>query len=76
MESFRDGFRILSGEAYRLKYVGGEKLLYLEEREFGGAKALVRYSRSLVYGDDITATCPTIEEFMYFYSKYAATNAR
>jgi ABC-2 type transport system ATP-binding protein len=71
MESFRDGFRILSGEAYRLKYVGGEKLLYLEEREFGGAKALVRHSRSLVYGDDITATRPTIEEFMYFYSKYA-----
>jgi ABC-2 type transport system ATP-binding protein len=71
MESFREGFRILSGEAYRLKYVGGEKLLYLEEREFGGAKALVRYSRSLVYGDDITATRPTIEEFMYFYSKYA-----
>jgi ABC-2 type transport system ATP-binding protein len=76
MESFREGFRILSGEAYRLKYVGGEKLLYLEEREFGGAKALVRYSRSLVYGDDITVTRPTIEEFMYFYSKYAESASR
>jgi ABC-2 type transport system ATP-binding protein len=71
MESFREGWRILSGEAYRLKYVGREKLLYLEEREFGGAKALVRHSRSAVYGEDITATRPTIEEFMYFYSKYA-----
>jgi ABC-2 type transport system ATP-binding protein len=71
MESFREGFRILSGEAYRLKYVGREKLMYLEEREFGCAKALVRHSGSAVYGDDITATRPTIEEFMYFYSKYA-----
>jgi ABC-2 type transport system ATP-binding protein len=70
MERFRESFRILSGEAYRLKYVGGERLLYLEEREYG-AKALVRHSRSVVYGSDITATRPSIEEFMYFYSKYA-----
>jgi ABC-2 type transport system ATP-binding protein len=70
MERFRESFRILSGEAYRLKYVGGERLLYLEEREYG-AKALVRHSRSVVYGGDITATRPSIEEFMYFYSKYA-----
>jgi ABC-2 type transport system ATP-binding protein len=70
MERFRESFRILSGEAYRLKYVGGERLLYLEEREYG-AKALVRHSRSVVYGGDITATRPSIEEFMYFYSKYS-----
>jgi hypothetical protein len=62
---------MLSGEAWRLKGVGKEKILCLEEREFGGAKALVRHTASEQYEEAITATHPSIEEFMYFYSKYA-----
>jgi ABC-2 type transport system ATP-binding protein len=69
IESFRDSYRILSGESWRLKAVGKDRILYLEEREFGGAKALVRHSQKAEYGDAVTVTRPSIEEFMYFWSK-------
>jgi ABC-2 type transport system ATP-binding protein len=76
IESFRDSYRMLSGEAWRLKGIGKEKILYLEEREFGAAKALVRHTASEQYEEAITATHPSIEEFMYFYSKYAEERKR
>ncbi len=68
IESFREGYRILSGEGYKIRLLPQERILYLEEKPYG-VKALVRHGRRNHYDKELQVNYPTIEEFMYFYSK-------
>lgn len=69
IETFRDSYRIVAGEKYKLKLIDSSKMIYLEEREYGGAKALVKHKKHDNYDSEIKSASPTIEEFMYFYCK-------
>lgn len=67
MEKFRDSYRIVSGESYKIRLLRQDAIVKLEEREFG-AMALVRHSRLLSYDKSLLVACPTIADFMYFMS--------
>ena len=66
MESFRDHYRILTGEAYLLKNLNKEYVLGIEEGKYS-SRALVKGKRN--YPEELKNAAPTIEEFMYLYSK-------
>lgn len=68
MEHFRDKYRIVRGERYKIKLLPEEKILAMEEKEYGTA-ALVEHSRLNRYDEKLSVTYPTIEEFMYYFSK-------
>lgn len=68
IESFREEYRIVSGERYKLLLIPKDRLICMEEKKYG-AKALVQHRKSYHYDAELTVTVPTIEEFMYYYSK-------
>lgn len=68
IESFRSGYRIVSGEKYKINLLPSDRIIYTEEKRYG-TKALVRHSRLNRYDESLQVTYPTIEEFMYFYGK-------
>lgn len=68
IESFRAGYRIVSGEKYKINLLPQDRIIYTEEKRYG-TKALVRHSRLNRYDESLQVTYPTIEEFMYFYSR-------
>ena len=67
MEKFRDSYRIVSGESYKIRLLRPDVIVKLEEREFG-ARALVRHCRLLSYDKSLLVAYPTIADFMYFMS--------
>lgn len=66
MEEFREHYRILSGEKYRIRNLRKEYVLGMEEGKYS-TKALVLNKRGLP--EELAAARPTIEEFMYLYTK-------
>lgn len=68
IESFRKRYRILSGEKYKIKLLQTEDLICIDEGAYG-AKALVKHHHYNDYDASLMVTVPSIEEFMYFYSK-------
>lgn len=68
MEQFREAYRIVSGERYRITGSGKQRIVALEETACG-AKALMRHGAGDTYDPELTVTYPTIQEFMYFYEK-------
>ena len=66
MEEFREHYRILSGEKYRIKNLRKEYVLGMEEGKYS-TKALVLNKRGLP--EELASARPTIEEFMYLYTK-------
>lgn len=68
IESFRSAYRIVSGEKYKINLLRQDRLIFTEEKRYG-TKALIRHSRLNQYDESLQVTYPTIEEFMYFYSK-------
>ena len=68
IESFREGYRIVSGEAYKIRLLPQERIVHIEEKPYG-AKALVKHRRQKQYDKELQVTYPTIEEFMYYTSK-------
>lgn len=68
IESFRDKYRILSGESYKVKLLKQEDIIHAEDRKYG-TKALVVNHGYSKYDGALTVTVPTLEEFMYHYSK-------
>ena len=68
IESLHERYRMVSGEAYKIKLLPKEKFIYLEENQYG-AKALVRHSRLNRYDASLKIAYPTIEELMYFYAQ-------
>lgn len=71
IESFRSAYRIVSGEKYKIDLLPQDRMIYTEEKRYG-TRALVRHSRLNRYDEALQVTYPTIEEFMYFYSKREA----
>ncbi|MCR5756041.1 MAG: ABC transporter ATP-binding protein [Acetatifactor sp.] len=67
LEQFRSKYRMVTGDKYQLKKLPEENLIHIEEGPYG-AKALVSHNRWVQYGE-LQVTYPTIEEFMFFYSK-------
>lgn len=67
MECFRDGYRIVSGEKYKINLLKKEVIIHMEEHRYG-TKALVIHKRHNEY-DSLVVNKPTIEEFMYHYTK-------
>ena len=65
MESFRDSYRIVSGEDYLIRNIPEKNLIGSDKGAYG-TKALVKHKRSVP--EELTSVPPTIEEFMYFYS--------
>ena len=68
IESFREDYRIVSGEAYKIRLLPKERIVHIEENTYG-AKALVKHRRHKEYDKELQVTYPTIEEFMYYFSK-------
>lgn len=68
IESFRAAYRIVSGEKYKINLLPQDRIIYTEDKRYG-TKALVRHSRLNRYDASLKVTYPTIEEFLYFYSK-------
>ncbi len=66
IESFREQYRIVSGEKYKINLLPKDAVLHIREGNYG-AKALVRHKRTFTY-EDLQVSYPTIEEFMYFFS--------
>lgn len=67
IEAFRDSYRMVSGEAYKIRLLQKEKIIHMEENSYG-AKALIAHSRLNHYDRELQVTHPAIEEFMYFYT--------
>lgn len=68
IETLRDSYRILIGEAYKLRLLDKDVLIHMEEGDYG-ARALVRHRWKYPYDKSLTVTVPTIEELMYFMGK-------
>lgn len=67
MEDFREQYRIVSGEAYKIKLLDKEDIIAMEQKKYG-AKALVRHHGYQHYDAQLAVTLPGMEEFMYFFS--------
>lgn len=68
IETLRDSYRLLTGEAYKLRLLDKEVMIHMEEGAYG-ARALVRHRWKYPYDKSLTVTVPTIEELMYFIEK-------
>lgn len=68
VESFRDKYRIVSGEKYKINLINKDNIIHMEERKYG-VKALVRHGIGTDYDKALQVTYPSFEEFMYYYSK-------
>lgn len=66
MESFRDRYKIVSGEAYLIKNIDKQYLLGAEKGKYS-SKALVEGRKRFPEGLNVVPA--TIEEFMYYRSK-------
>jgi len=67
MEKFRESYRIVSGEKYKINLIQKDYIIHMEEHQYT-TKALVVHKRLNSY-DSLTVTKPSIEEFMYHYTK-------
>lgn len=71
IETLHDTFRMISGDAYKIRTLPKESVIHLEEGQYG-SKALVRHRRRFTY-TGLTVTKPTIEELMYYITKRKGT---
>ena len=67
IETLHDTFRMVAGDAYKIRTLPQESVIHIEDGVYG-AKALVRHRRRFTY-TGLTVTKPTIEELMYFITK-------
>lgn len=67
IETFRERYRILSGEAYKLKLFDPKLVLAMEEKTYG-AKALIRHHNYNHYDSSLKVSYASIAEFMYYNS--------
>lgn len=67
IETLHDTFRMVAGDAYKIRTLPQESVIHIEDGAYG-AKALIRHRRRFTY-TGLTVTKPTIEELMYFITK-------
>lgn len=72
IESLRDSYRMVAGEAYKINLIKEENVIYREETSCG-TKALVKHKNHRKYDEALVVTVPTIEELMYFITKGGKT---
>lgn len=68
IETLHDTYRIAMAEAYKIRLLPKEDVMYMETGEYT-TRALIRYYARRPYDKALTLTVPTIEELMYFISK-------
>lgn len=68
VESMREGYRLVTGETYKIKLIPQENIIHIEEGTYG-TRALVWHRQRYIYDSELTVTTPTIEELMYFITK-------
>lgn len=68
IESVRESYRLVAGEAYKIRLLPKEDVICTEQGEYG-ARALVRHHRRRIYDKELTVLAPSIEELMYFMTK-------
>ena len=68
IESLHDTYRLVTGEAYKLRLLPKEDVIYMEDGAYT-AKALIKYYARRPYDKELTLTLPTMEELMYFITK-------
>lgn len=73
IEELHRRYRMVSGEAYKIRLLAPERVIHLEENAYG-AKALVAHSRLNHYDGSLVVSCPTIEELMYYHAKRGVRN--
>jgi ABC-2 type transport system ATP-binding protein len=71
IEELRDSYRLISGEAYKLKLLPKEDVIFMEEGAYG-ASALVRQRYHRTYDGALSVTSPTVEQLMYYFTKAGA----
>ena len=69
IETFKNRYRLLQGETYKIKLLPRESIIYLEENTYG-TKALVNHKKRYRYDSSLTVSVPTLEEIMYFVTKH------
>ena len=52
----------------KINLINKDNIIHMEERKYG-AKALVRHGIGTDYDKALQVTYPSLEEFMYYYSK-------
>lgn len=68
IEAFRDKYKIITAEKYKIKNLLQDKIISCEFGKYS-SKALV-YDSKIFHEDlSLSLTVPSIEEFMYFYGK-------
>lgn len=67
IETLHDTFRMVAGDAYKIRTLPQESVIHIEDGTYG-AKALIRHRRRFTY-TGLTVNKPTIEELMYFITK-------
>ena len=67
IEDLRNHYKIISGEAYKVKLYK-DSIIHMEERQFV-TRALVKNRRFATYDRELTVTDPTVEEIMYYMTK-------
>ena len=65
-EDLEDSYRILCGEAYKLRLIPEEKVIAVENNSYG-ARALVRHNKHSIYDPELSVNIPTLEEIMFFH---------
>lgn len=68
METLRDSYRLVTGEAYKIRLLPEERVIHTEEGKYG-TRALVKHTRRSLYDGSLTVAVPNIEELMYFMTK-------
>ena len=68
IETLRSRYRMVTGEAYKLKLLPKEQVIHMESGKLL-TRALIKYRRHYSYDKELVMTTPTIEEVMYFVTK-------
>lgn len=68
IEELHNSYRMVSGEKYKINLLPKDRIIHMEENQYG-IKALIAHSRLNRYDESLVLSYPTIEEFMYFYTK-------
>ncbi len=68
IESLRAGYRLVTGEEYKIKLLPKESVIHIEKGTYG-CRALIKHKLRYTYDDSLTVNVPSIEELMYFITK-------
>lgn len=68
IETLHDSYRLVTGEAYKIRLLPKEDVIHVEQGELC-TRALLRHHKRSSYDAGLAVTTPTIEELMYFMTK-------